>query len=65
MLTFGEGFHARHHDDARCARHAGESRLDLGYLCICVLERLGLVWNVAHPVPEMPWSDPKANAKAS
>jgi fatty-acid desaturase len=49
FFTGGDGFHAKHHDMARCARHAPASYLDMVYLLICGMEKVGLVWDVAHP----------------
>jgi stearoyl-CoA desaturase (delta-9 desaturase) len=47
VLSFGEGFHNNHHANPGSAR-MGEAwyELDLGYLFILGLERLGLVWDV-------------------
>jgi stearoyl-CoA desaturase (delta-9 desaturase) len=46
-LSFGEGFHNNHHANPGSAR-IGEAwfELDLGYLVVLALERLGVVWNV-------------------
>mmetsp|Transcript_51218 Transcript_51218/g.169674 ORF Transcript_51218/g.169674 Transcript_51218/m.169674 type:complete len:426 (-) Transcript_51218:27-1304(-) len=46
LLSGGEGFHSRHHQNARNARHAERALLDPVYLVTCALERLGLVWSV-------------------
>jgi len=41
----GEGWHNNHHAAQRCARHGHRWwELDVTYLMICVLERLGLAW---------------------
>jgi stearoyl-CoA desaturase (delta-9 desaturase) len=47
VLSFGEGFHNNHHANPGSAR-MGEAwyELDLGYILILGLERLGLVWDV-------------------
>lgn len=47
VLSFGEGFHNNHHANPGSAR-MGEAwyELDLGYLFILALERIGLVWDV-------------------
>lgn len=50
VLSFGEGFHNNHHAAPRSAR-IGRLwwQLDLGWLAICGLEAMGLVWEVRHP----------------
>ncbi|MCA9796276.1 MAG: fatty acid desaturase, partial [Candidatus Eremiobacteraeota bacterium] len=49
-LTFGEGWHNNHHAYPRSARHGFKPwEIDLTYLAICLLERLGLAWNVQRP----------------
>ena len=47
VLSFGEAFHNNHHANPGSAR-MGEAwfELDLGYLFILALERLGLAWDV-------------------
>lgn len=47
LISFGEGFHNNHHAYPGSARmgHAWWE-LDLGWLAICVFERLKLVWQV-------------------
>lgn len=57
VLSFGEGFHNNHHALPTSARMGMRQReLDLGWVVICVLERLRLVrevtaWHRAPPVP--------------
>lgn len=52
VLTFGEGWHNNHHAFQRMARHGHRWwEFDPTYLAICVLEKLGLAWNVVHDVP--------------
>lgn len=49
LLAFGEGWHNNHHAFPRRARHGHRWwEYDLTYLTICLLERLGLVWDVNH-----------------
>jgi len=49
LLNGGEGWHRHHHDDPLCAHHGFVSGgLDVVYLVICALERLGLVRDVRH-----------------
>ena len=43
LLTFGEGWHNNHHADPRSVRHGlAWYELDINWLCIRVLHRLGL-----------------------
>lgn len=49
LLNGGEGFHARHHEDAKCALHGSYWWQDTTYMTMCVLERFGLIWDVHHP----------------
>jgi len=50
LLTFGEGWHNNHHAMPRSASFARRwFELDLGFLIIRSLERLGLVWDVVVP----------------
>ena len=44
LVSFGEGFHNNHHAFPHSARMGlRRSELDLGWTCLCALERLGLV----------------------
>jgi stearoyl-CoA desaturase (delta-9 desaturase) len=50
LLTFGEGWHNNHHAFPSSARHGLDPRqLDIAWLTIRGLERLGLAWNVRLP----------------
>ena len=50
VATFGEGWHNNHHADQRSARHGHKPReLDLTYLTILLLQRLGLAWDIRQP----------------
>src|SRR6185295_13868828 len=43
LLTFGEGWHNNHHADPRCVRHGlAWYELDINWLCIRTLNRIGL-----------------------
>ena len=43
LLTFGEGWHNNHHADPRCVRHGlAWYELDINWLCIHALHRIGL-----------------------
>jgi stearoyl-CoA desaturase (Delta-9 desaturase) len=53
VLVFGEGWHNNHHAFPSSARHGLAPRqVDVSWLVIRLLERLGLVWNVRRPTPE-------------
>ena len=46
-LTFGEGWHNNHHAFPASARHGLDRlQLDIAWLTIRTLEKLGLAWNV-------------------
>jgi fatty-acid desaturase len=52
LLAFGEGWHNNHHAFQRMAKHGHKWwEFDLTYRTICVLEKLGIVWNVVHDIP--------------
>ncbi len=47
LLAYGEGWHNNHHAFQRCARHGHRWwEIDLTYAVICLMERLGLAWDV-------------------
>lgn len=47
LITYGEGWHNNHHAYPRMARHGHRWwEVDLTYLTIRLLERVGLAWNV-------------------
>jgi len=49
-LTFGEGWHNNHHAFPSSARHGlDRGQLDLAWLTIRGLEKVGLVWDVRRP----------------
>ncbi|MEO1995915.1 MAG: fatty acid desaturase [Planctomycetaceae bacterium] len=53
LLAFGEGWHNNHHAWQRAARHGHRWwELDVTYMTIAIMRRLGLAWNVV-PVPTM------------
>ena len=53
LFTFGEGWHNNHHAFPGSARHGlGRYQVDISWMVIRGLERLGLVWNVKVPTPE-------------
>jgi stearoyl-CoA desaturase (Delta-9 desaturase) len=53
VLVFGEGWHNNHHAFPSSARHGLRRwQVDLSWLLIRGLERLGLVWNVRIPAPD-------------
>src|SRR5690606_16889 len=54
LLAFGEGWHHNHHAFPAMAYHGMTWRqFDLTGIIIRVLARLGLVWNVKNPSPEL------------
>jgi len=54
VLALGEGWHNNHHRAPYSARHGfAWYELDLTYLFVRVLARLGLVWDVKLPPPEV------------
>ncbi|MEO0511545.1 MAG: acyl-CoA desaturase [Planctomycetota bacterium] len=53
VLAFGEGWHNNHHAFPASARHGLKWwQLDIAWITIRTLEKLGLVWNVRVPTPE-------------
>jgi len=52
LLAFGEGWHNNHHAYQRMARQGHKWwEVDVTYWAICLMEKVGLVWNVVHEVP--------------
>jgi stearoyl-CoA desaturase (delta-9 desaturase) len=50
VLVLGEGWHNNHHAFPSSARHGlNRGQVDVSWLVIRTLERLGLVWNVRRP----------------
>ena len=50
LLTFGEGWHNNHHAHPTSARHGlGTFELDMTWLQIALLRKLGLAWDVRVP----------------
>ena len=50
-MAWGEGWHNNHHAFPRVARHGHRWwELDMSYMTIQLMKRLGLAWNVV-PVP--------------
>ncbi len=53
LLAFGEGWHNNHHAFQRMARTGHRWwEVDVTYWAICLLEKLGLVWNVPARNPQ-------------
>ncbi len=53
LLAFGEGWHNNHHAYQRMARQGHKWwEVDVTYWAICLMERVGLVWNVVHEIPK-------------
>lgn len=52
LLAYGEGWHNNHHAFQRMARHGHKWwEFDATYWTICLMEKLGLAWDVVHDVP--------------
>lgn len=52
LATNGEGWHNNHHAQPRAAAHGHRWwELDVTFATLCVLERLGLVWDIVRPIP--------------
>jgi fatty-acid desaturase len=52
LLAFGEGWHNNHHAYQRVARQGHKWwEIDVTYWVICLMEKVGLAWNVVHEVP--------------
>jgi stearoyl-CoA desaturase (delta-9 desaturase) len=50
IVAHGEGWHNNHHHDQLSARHGHRWwEIDVTWILICLLERLGLVWDVVRP----------------
>jgi len=66
-FSFGEGWHNNHHAQPRSAAHGMVAHeLDVTYLTIKLLARLGLVWDVVRPVlPTRRGLDPAATSVAT
>lgn len=53
LLVFGDGWHANHHAFPASAAHGLEPwQVDPSYAFVCLLERLGLAWDVRRPTQE-------------
>jgi stearoyl-CoA desaturase (delta-9 desaturase) len=64
LLTFGEGWHNNHHADQRSARHGHKwYEFDASWWTIRTLERLGLVWDVIGPKPEIQLAIDRGNVE--
>ena len=50
-LALGEGWHSNHHEAPASARHGGPGQIDLTYLFLLAMRRLGLVWDLRLPKP--------------
>lgn len=54
LLTFGEGWHNNHHYWPSSARQGFKlHQIDITYYLLKVLEKLGLIWDVRSPPPEV------------
>jgi stearoyl-CoA desaturase (delta-9 desaturase) len=52
ILAFGEGWHNNHHAFQRMARQGHKWwEIDTTYWVICLMEKVGLAWDVVHEIP--------------
>ncbi len=49
LIAFGDGWHANHHEFAASARHGFGWQLDVTYLVLCAMGKLGWVWDMRLP----------------
>lgn len=53
MLSLGEGWHNNHHAMPKSVRHGmAWWEFDLTYATVCLLEKLGLAWDIVRPTKE-------------
>jgi stearoyl-CoA desaturase (delta-9 desaturase) len=65
LLSNGEGWHNNHHAQPRCAAHGLRWwELDVSYLTIRLLERIGLTWDVVKPGQRRPLDRPEDHRAA-
>src|SRR5690606_31044246 len=49
LAAWGEGWHNNHHAYPRMARHGHKWwELDMTYMTLKIMEKLGLAWNIVH-----------------
>lgn len=54
LITLGEGWHNNHHFHAASVRQGFRWwQLDVSYIVLCVLEKLGIVWGLKRPTDEV------------
>ena len=54
LLTFGEGWHNNHHYWPSSARQGFKPHeIDITFYLLKLLEKLGLIWDVRSPPPEV------------
>ena len=64
IVAFGDGWHNSHHAFPTSARHGLKFwQLDISYLVIRLLERLGIVWDVK--LPKISWSAACARSRTA
>ena len=65
LISNGEGWHNNHHAQPRSAAHGMRWwELDVSYLTILLLSRVGLAWDIVRPAPRVP-SDRSEEARAA
>ncbi len=63
LLTFGEGWHNNHHYWPSSARQGFKwYQIDISFMILKFMEKLGLVWDLRAPPPEVLNAKPHANA---
>ena len=63
LLAWGEGWHNNHHAFQQAARHGHRWwELDMTYMVVALMKRLGLAWNV---IPKPASIDKPSSAKKS
>jgi len=66
LISNGEGWHNNHHAQPRCAAHGHRWwELDVAYLTILLLARVGLAWDVVQPKPRQALSPPEKRRAAA
>ncbi len=66
LISNGEGWHNNHHAQPRCAFHGRRwFELDVSYLTIRLLARLGLAWDVVEPVERRTLDRPEEPCRAA
>jgi stearoyl-CoA desaturase (delta-9 desaturase) len=66
IITYGEGWHNNHHAYPRMARHGHRWwEIDMTFMAIRAMQRLGLVWNIVDHQHERSTHEPTVGKRAS